>query len=122
MVRAPTSLCQAHVQSHAAVRSELESVGQQVLENLQQALRVRRDVAADVRLEVRDERQRARFRLVPEVALDRLAQVREQQVFGLDRDRARLDLRQVENVADQVQQVGAGSVDGLGELDLAQAQ
>ena len=70
-------------------------------------------------VEVRDERQRARFRLVAEVALDRLAQVREQQVLGLDRDRAGFDLRQVEDVADQVQQVGARAVDGLGELDLA---
>ena len=73
-------------------------------------------------VEVGRERQLARFRLVPEVALDRLAQVREQQVFALDRDRARLDLRQVQNVADEVEQVGAGAVDGLRELDLAAAQ
>ena len=79
-------------------------------------------MAADVGVEVRDERQHARLRLVAEVALDRLAQVREQQVLGLDRDRAGLDLRQVENVADQVQQVGAGAVNRLGELDLARRQ
>ena len=38
--------------------------------------------------------------------------------FGFDRDRAGLDLRQVENVADEVQQVGAGAVDGAREFDL----
>ena len=46
-------------------------------------------------------------------------QVREQQLLALDRDRAGLDLRQIEDVADEVQQVRAGAVDGLGELDLA---
>ncbi len=122
VIRAPAALRQPDVQPHAAVRSELEGVRQQVLENLQQALRVGRDVAADAGVEVRDERQRARLGLVPEVALDRLAQVRELQVLGLDRDRAGLDLRQVENVADQVQQVGARGVNGLRELDLPRAQ
>ena len=36
----------------------------------------------------------------------------------VDRDGAGLDLRQVENVADQVEQVGAGAVDGAGEFHL----
>ena len=38
--------------------------------------------------------------------------------LGIDRHRAGLDLRQIENVADQVQQVGAGAVDGAREFDL----
>ena len=57
-----------------------------------------------------------------EAALQVLAQVREGDLLAVDGDRARLDLRQVEDVADQVQQVGAGGVDGLGELDLAVAE
>src|SRR5438046_5185122 len=36
-----------------------------------------------------------------EIALDGFAQVREQQLFTLDRDRARFDLGQVEDVADE---------------------
>ena len=47
--------------------------------------------------------------------------LREEHLLGLDRDRAGLDLGQVENVADQVQQVGAGAVDGAGEIDLLAA-
>ena len=39
-------------------------------------------------------------------------------LLGIDRHRAGFDLRQIENVADQVQQVGAGAVNGAGELDL----
>ena len=46
----------------------------------------------------------------------------EQHFLRVDRHGAGLDLRQVENVADQVQQVGAGAVDGAGELDLLRHQ
>ena len=41
-----------------------------------------------------------------------------QDFLGVDRHRAGLDLRQIEDVADQIEQVGAGAVDGAGELDL----
>ena len=37
---------------------------------------------------------------------------------GFDGDRAGLDLREVENVVDERQQVGAGRMDVPGELDL----
>ena len=55
---------------------------------------------------------------VAEAALDRALQVVEAQLADVDRDRARLDLRQVEDVVDQHQQVVARRVDRLGELDL----
>jgi hypothetical protein len=41
---------------------------------------------------------------------------------GVHRHRAGFDLREVENVADQVEQVGAGAVNGARELDLFAAQ
>ena len=49
---------------------------------------------------------------------DHLEQVAEVDFLRIHRHRAGLDLRQVENVADQIQQVGAGAVDGAGEFDL----
>ena len=49
-------------------------------------------------------------------------QVGEENLLGIDRDRAGFDLRQIENVADQIEQVGAGAVDGAGELDLFAGQ
>ena len=55
-------------------------------------------------------------------AARRLDQVAQQHLLRIDRDGAGLDLRQVENVADQVQQIGAGAVDGAGELDLLRHQ
>ena len=78
--------------------------------------------AAEARIEVRGEREVPRLGLVAEVALDGLAQLRERQLLALHRDGARLDLRQVEDVADEIQQVGAGGVDGLGELHLARRE
>ena len=52
---------------------------------------------------------------------DRVEQIGEEDLLRLHRDRSGFDLRQVENVADQVQQVGAGAVDGAGELRLLAA-
>ena len=56
--------------------------------------------------------------LVPERPGDGVDQVGDEHLLCVHRDGAGLDLRQVENVADQVQQVGAGAVDGARELDL----
>src|SRR5690606_29569159 len=70
-------------------------------------------------IHARGERKRARLGLVAECALDRLAQIREGQLFGLDRDGAGFDLREIENVADEVQQVRARRVNGPGELHLS---
>ena len=63
-----------------------------------------------------------RFGEVAEAALDRAVQVVEAQLADVDRDRARLDLRQVEDVVDQHQQVVARRVDRLRELDLLAGQ
>ena len=64
------------------------------------------------------ERELARFRLVAERARHHVEQIGEEDLLGIDRDGAGFDLRQIENVADQVEQVGAGAVNGAGELDL----
>ena len=50
------------------------------------------------------------------------SEVRQEDVLRVDGDGARLDLRQVEDVADQVQQVGAGAVNRARELDLPRRQ
>jgi hypothetical protein len=64
------------------------------------------------------ERQAAVLRLVAERALDGADQAAEVDLLGVDRHGARLDLRQVEDVGDQVQEVGARGVDRARELDL----
>jgi hypothetical protein len=64
------------------------------------------------------ERQVPRIGLQTERPRHHVEHVGEEHVLGLDRDGAGFDLRQIENVADQVEQVGAGGMDSFGELDL----
>ena len=61
------------------------------------------------------------LRFVPEWTRHHVQQAGEEDFFRLDRNRAGFDLRQIENVGDQVQQVGSGAVNGAGELDLLAA-
>ena len=62
------------------------------------------------------------FRFVAERPSDGFQQVGGEDFLGFHGHRAGLDLRKVENVADQVQQVGAGAVNGAGEFDLLVGQ
>ena len=73
---------------------------------------------AEMRIDLDVEGQLPVVGLVAERPRDRVEQVGDEHLLRIDRDGAGLDLRQVENVADQVEQVGAGAVDGAGELDL----
>ncbi len=63
-------------------------------------------------IEVQREGELALLGLVPEVALDGLSQVREAELLVLHRNRAGLDLRQIQDVADQGQQVRARRMNG----------
>jgi hypothetical protein len=122
MVGAPAAVGGRDLEPHATRVGELEGVGEQVLEHLQQPLRVGGDRASEPRVELARERELARLGDVAEVALDRLAQAGERQLLGLDRDRPRLDLREIEDVADEVEEIGAGAVDGAGEFDLLRSR
>ena len=97
---------------------ELEGVRQQVLQHLLQALGVGGQAALEQRVDCHVEREAPAFRFVPERPSHHVEQAGEGNLLGIHRDGAGLDLRQVEDVADQVQQVGAGRVDGAGEFDL----
>ena len=120
MVGRPAAAGRRDAQPHAALGGELEGVGQQVLEDLLQALGVGDDAARRGRwIDLRRRRTAACCSATwRNVRADGVEQAGEGDLLGVDRDRAGLDLRQVEDVVDQVQQVGAGAVDGAGELDL----
>ena len=106
------------VSLHAALGGELERVRQQVLQNLLQAFRVGDHAAGEVLVDLDAERKLAVLGFVAERASNRLEQARGQDLLGIDGHGAGFDLRQIEDVADQVEQVGAGAVDGAGEFDL----
>src|SRR5205823_7028382 len=69
MLGTPADGGDTHVQAHAAALGELERVGEQILQYLQQALGVGGDRPSQARIEVRREGQLARVRLVAEIAL-----------------------------------------------------
>ena len=102
----------------AAPLGELERVRQQVLEHLLQALGVglerRRQAGLDVHLEV----EPLEVGHLPEGALDELPHLGERHRRDVHRHGPGFDLGQVQDVVDQVEQVGAGAVDRLGKADL----
>ena len=71
-----------------------------------------------MRIDLHVEGQLPGFGFVPERPRDGIDQVREENLLRVDGDRAGFDLRQIENVADEVQQIGARTLDGARELDL----
>ena len=121
-VAAPARLDHLDGERDLAVMRELEGVGQQVLDDLLQPLRVGEHRARQAAVELHDEVDALRFRDVLERARDVALQVLEPQLAALDHDRARLDFREVENVVDEHEQVVARTVDGLGKIRLARRQ
>ena len=109
---------QRDFQRYAALGGELECVGKQVLENLLQSRCVGNQFLGDVFVALDREIQRLVGRNLTEragdVVLDRL----ERNLLQIDRRRARFDLRQVEDVVDERQQVGTRGANRLRELDL----
>src|SRR4029078_6274082 len=115
---APAARHCRYVEANASLAGELERVGEQVLQHLLQALGVCGDRTTEIWIEINLERQLPGIRFVPEGPRDHVHQICEGDLLGIYRDGARLDLREIENVADQVQQIGAGPVNGARELDL----
>ena len=122
MIGAPAGFGAEDTQLDAALLGELEGVGQEVLQDLLQPLGVGDDGVAKVRIDLDFERQMARVGLVPEDAADGFEEVDEADAVGLDRHRTGLDLGKIEDVGDQVHEVGARGVDGAGEIDLFGAE
>ena len=62
------------------------------------------------------------FRFVTERTSHHVEEIGEEYFLGLDRNRSGFDLREIENVADQVQQVGSRAVNRARELNLLRRQ
>ena len=114
---------QSDPQLDAADFGELASVGEQVLEHLLQPLLVRLDRRRDVRaMDLDFEGELLVLGHRPERALDEVPQIRELDVADVHVHTTRLDLGEVEDVVDQIEEVGAGAVDRVRELDLLRVQ
>src|SRR4051812_36661618 len=103
---------------HAAALGELERIRQQVFKDLQQTFGIGTDGTPDGAIELCRKRKFASFRLVTEITIDHFTQVCEMQILDLDRYRTGLNLGQIENVADEIEQVRACSMNSLAVLFL----
>src|SRR5690349_7039771 len=122
VIRTPATRRQLDVEADAALRREFKRIRQEILKHLLQAFAVRRDAAPEVRIDMDFERQLPRLGFVPERPRHHVDEIGEEDLFGIYRDRAGLNLRQVKNVADEIEQVGAGAMDRAGKLDLLRGQ
>ncbi len=122
MIRIPAARRGRHGEFHAALGREFEGVGQQILQHLLQALRVGDDAAVELGRNRHFELQPAVLRLVAERAAYRLQQIAEVDLFSIDRHGSGFDLGQIEDVADEIQQIGPRAVDGAREFHLFVAQ
>ncbi len=122
MTGSPTLGGGAGADGDAALSRELEGVGEEIFQDLLQALRIRRDHSREIAQELDIEREALGVGNVPEVALHRIAQRRHADLLGLDRDRARLDLGQIQDIREEVQEIRAGGVDIAGVLHLLARQ
>lgn len=118
VVRAPAGGGHVHAHFHFAVRGEFHGVGEQVLENLLEPLRVAVHGLRQVGGELHAEGQVLCLGDVPEVPVDGVAQLGEGDLLDVDADGAGLELGKVENVVDEVVQVFARRVDVARKLDL----
>ena len=104
------------------VDGELERVRQQVLEDLLQAVDVAEERLRQLLAHSDLEGQALLGRHVPERLLEVVAHLREREDVRVDRHLARLHLREVEDLVDELQEIVARREDGLRELHLLGGQ
>src|SRR5712671_628139 len=97
---------------------KLHCIRKQVLEDLLKTFRIALDVPRQRIRKFHIERQVLRLCDMPECAIDGLSQTNKRKVFNFDRNRARLDLGQIQDIVDEIEQVRARRVDVPGEFDL----
>src|SRR5215471_4280658 len=118
VIGSPAAVDHRHFKCDSPLGGKFESVREQVFEHLLQALDVGVDAARQLWTDLDIEGQMLAFGNMPETSLDSIAHADKAYLFGFDGHSARLNLRQVEDVADQVQQVGARSVNIACKLHL----
>src|SRR5688572_3209193 len=115
-------ICLAHRQPHAALVGELEGVRQQVLEHLLQPLAVRIQRRRDIGAHVDVELQRLLLGERTERAVHELRHGADRHLRDVHLHLACFDLREIEDVVDEIQQVGSRRVDRARVLHLLGGQ
>src|SRR5580658_6114767 len=101
---------------------EVKRVGEKILEDLLQAFRVSDQAAGQTRIGLNFKVEMTAFRFVTEGPGDHVKQTREEYFLRLHRHGSGFDLREVQDVRDQIQQVGSRAVNRAREFHLLQRQ
>ncbi len=112
----------AHAHLHLAPLGELQRVGQQVAQNLQQAHPVADQQRRYIRVHLHTEKQPFLFGHWRQAGLELVQQFAQIERLQLELHVSGLDPRQVQNVVDQLQQIVPGTVDDLGVAHLLVAE
>ena len=118
MIGSPATDSRTDAELDPALLGKLERIGQQILEHLLQALRVGDHAAVEFRVDLHVEGQMPVLRFMPERPDYGILQSDKKHFLGVDRDGARFDLGQIQDIADQVHQIGARTVNRSSKFDL----
>ena len=101
------------------LRGDLNGVRQEILmSTCCRRFRVGYEAAREMGVCLHLKGKLAIFGFVPERTRDHFNQATEEDFFGFDRDSTGFDLRKIKNIADEVEEIGSGAMNGPGELDL----
>src|SRR6266436_3708730 len=118
MNRIPPRRRPNHRQFHAAVLCELEGIRQQVLEHLLESLGIRYQAAGKILVHLYFEGKPSIIGFVTERTNHHVEKASEEYFLRVHGDGAGFDFGEIQDVADQVQQVCSGAVDRASELYL----
>src|SRR5215471_13506275 len=102
MIGVPAGCGNRNAESDATKLGELERVGKKVLKHLEQTLQVRHDALSEMRSQFHFKGQLSIFGFVPEGTPHHVREFGEGNLLRINSDGARFDLRQIENIANQV--------------------
>src|SRR5581483_6807519 len=98
--------------------SEFEGVGKQVLQYLLQTLGIGHQATRQIGVRIDFKGELLVFSFMAEWPCNHFQYASKEQLFCFNRDRTRFNLRQVKDVADQVEQVSSSAMNGSGKLNL----
>src|SRR5579871_1776549 len=101
---------------------ELECIREKILQHLLQTFRVRHQTPGEVRVGMHFECKLSVFSLMAERTSHHFEQICKENFFGFDRNRSRLNLREIEDVADEVEQVRPCAMNGSCKFNLLRSQ
>ena len=119
MIIRPAGARQLGAHGDMTAGRKLHRIGKQVLENLLEPLGITMNGMWQVTREVDVEWQPLRLGHVAEASIDGVAQAGESNFLDLDGNCSGFDLGEIQNVVDQMQQIGARRMNVAGELHLA---